>query len=58
MLSILARPPLGLGPFTRWQSDEFTELWLFIRRIAFSAIALGLIATVGGCFWLWRYNLK
>jgi hypothetical protein len=58
MLYILARPIIGLGPFTHWQNDEFTELFLFIRRIAFSALALGLTTIIGGYLWLWRFNSK
>jgi uncharacterized protein (DUF2062 family) len=53
ILYILGRPLIGLGPFTHWQRDEFTSLWLDLRLVAFGAIALGVITTVGSYLW-WR----
>ena len=58
MLYILAQPPLGLGPFTHWQRDEFTEPFLSLRFSAFGAIAIGLIVSVGGYLWLRRLDSK
>ena len=56
ILYILARPVIGLGPFTHWQRDEFTSLWLDLRWVAFGAIALGVTTIVGSYLWLRRIN--
>lgn len=54
----LARPPIGLGPFTYWQRNKFTDLWLDLRYVAFGAIALGIITTVASYLWLRRQDSK
>lgn len=56
ILVILAQPTIGLGPFTRWQRDEFTSLFLDIRWMAFGALALGLLTAIGGYLWLRRHG--
>jgi hypothetical protein len=58
MLYILSQPAIGLGPFTRWQRDKYTDLWLDLRYIAFGAIILGAFIALGGLFWFRRNNLK
>jgi hypothetical protein len=58
MLYILARPTIGLGPFTPWQRDEFTSLWLDLRWVAFGAIALGIVTILGSFLGLRRLNSR
>jgi uncharacterized protein (DUF2062 family) len=53
ILYMLARPEIGLGPFTHWQRDEITSFWLDFRRDAFGAVAFGVITMVGSYVW-WR----
>lgn len=58
LLYILAGPVIGLGPFTRWQRDEFTSLWLDLRWVGFGAIALGVVTIVGSYLWLRQINSR
>jgi hypothetical protein len=58
MLYLLARPIIGLGPFTSWQRDEFTGFLLDLRWLGFGAIALGLITIAGSYLWLRRINSR
>src|SRR4051794_3503977 len=53
MLYILSTEPLSLGPFTQWQRNRFTDLFLNLRLGAFAVIACG-VALVVGSFWMRR----
>lgn len=52
LLSWLAHPHIGLGPFTSMARNEFTDLFLGIRLFGYAATVLGLLIAVSSLIWL------
>lgn len=58
MLAVLARAPIGLGPFTSWKRDEITGLFLDLRWLAYGCIVAGLIVALLAFRWHRREESK